>query len=181
MQKSVHGVACLLQIPEVGWLAPVMGPHGLVAMLTGVSDTAVRPLLAKQFPGVVWGQSGELGQVETELREYFAGRRRAFSLACDLTGLTPFTRLVLEALRQIPYGETVSYGELARRVGRPRAARAVGAVMAHNRWPIILPCHRVIGVGGDLVGYSGGRGLESKRWLLDWERQHATRIACEIE
>ena len=102
-----------------------------------------------------------------ELDQYFAGRRRMFDLALDLRGLPPFTVSVLRELALVPYGETTTYGTLASRVGRPRAARAVGTVMNRNRIPIVLPCHRVVGARGDLVGYAGG--LERKTALLTLE------------
>lgn len=102
-----------------------------------------------------------------ELDEYFEGRRRAFDLTLDLRALPPFTVSVLEELARVPYGETTTYGELAARVGRPRAARAVGTVMNRNRIPIVLPCHRVVGSTGSLVGYAGG--LERKVALLELE------------
>lgn len=102
-----------------------------------------------------------------ELDEYFAGRRRAFDLALDLRALPPFTVAVLEHLARVPYGETTTYRELATRVGRPRAARAVGTVMNRNRIPIVLPCHRVLGSSGALTGYAGG--LDRKLTLLELE------------
>jgi methylated-DNA-[protein]-cysteine S-methyltransferase len=102
-----------------------------------------------------------------ELDEYFAGGRRAFDLSLDLRGLPAFTTSVLRQLARVPYGETTTYGSLAARVGRPRAARAVGTVMNRNRIPIVLPCHRVIGASGDLVGYAGG--LDRKTRLLELE------------
>jgi methylated-DNA-[protein]-cysteine S-methyltransferase len=102
-----------------------------------------------------------------ELDEYFAGRRRAFDLPLDLRALPPFTVSVLRELARVPYGETTTYGALAARVGRPRAARAVGTVMNRNRIPIVLPCHRVVGSSGNLVGYAGG--LDRKERLLELE------------
>jgi methylated-DNA-[protein]-cysteine S-methyltransferase len=102
-----------------------------------------------------------------ELGEYFDGKRRAFDLSLDLRALPPFTVSVLRELARVPYGETTTYGELAARVGRPRAARAVGTVMNRNRIPIVLPCHRVVGSTGDLVGYAGG--LDRKVALLELE------------
>ena len=102
-----------------------------------------------------------------ELDEYFAGRRQAFDLSLDLRALAPFTVDVLRQLARVPYGETTTYGALAARVGRPRAARAVGTVMHRNRIPIVLPCHRVVGSTGDLTGYAGG--LDRKRQLLRLE------------
>jgi methylated-DNA-[protein]-cysteine S-methyltransferase len=102
-----------------------------------------------------------------ELDEYFTGRRRIFDLALDLRALPPFTVSVLHELARVPYGQTTTYGALAARVGRPRAARAVGTVMNRNRIPIVLPCHRVVGASGDLVGYAGG--LDRKIALLELE------------
>ena len=102
-----------------------------------------------------------------ELDEYFAGRRRTFDLGLDLRALPPFTVSVLRELARVPYGETTTYGALAAAVGRPRAARAVGTVMNRNRIPIVLPCHRVVGASGSLVGYAGG--LDKKVALLELE------------
>ena len=107
-----------------------------------------------------------LEQVRRELDEYFAGRRRSFELALDLR-VTPFNEAVLGELARVPYGQVDTYGALAARVGRPRAARAVGGVMNHNPLPIVLPCHRIVGANGALTGYAGG--LEIKRALLELE------------
>jgi methylated-DNA-[protein]-cysteine S-methyltransferase len=104
--------------------------------------------------------------VATELEEYFAGTRRAFSVRIALEG-TDFQRTVWQALQAIPYGTTISYGELARQIGRPDAARAVGLANGANPVPIIVPCHRVIGADGSLTGFGGG--LNTKRSLLELE------------
>jgi methylated-DNA-[protein]-cysteine S-methyltransferase len=105
--------------------------------------------------------------VRRELDEYFEQRRQHFDLDIDLRGATPFTAHVLEELALVPYGQTATYGELAGRVGRPRAARAIGMIMNHNPIPIVLPCHRIVGSNGSLVGYGGG--LERKEQLLRLE------------
>lgn len=110
---------------------------------------------------------GELDEAARQLDEYFAGRRRTFELRLDLPSGTEFQRTVWLALADIPYGETISYAELARRVGRPGAFRAVGAANGRNPLSIILPCHRVIGADGTLVGFGGG--LPAKRFLLGLE------------
>ena len=104
------------------------------------------------------------------LEEYFAGTRTAFDLPLNPRG-TPFQLAVWRELSQIPYGETISYGELARRVGDPGAARAVGAANGANPLPIVVPCHRVIGANGNLTGFGGG--LPNKRWLLALEARVA--------
>ncbi len=105
-----------------------------------------------------------------QLNEYFDGKRQEFDLPLRLSG-TEFQMLVLEELRRIPYGETASYGAIAARIGRPKAVRAVGAANGRNPIPIIVPCHRVIGAGGDLTGFGGGLG--TKEALLRLESEHA--------
>ena len=107
-----------------------------------------------------------LGRVAAQLQQYFAGERRSFDLPLAPAG-TEFQLACWRALAEIPYGETRSYGEQARRIGRPDRARAVGAANGANPIAIILPCHRVIGADGSLVGFGGG--LETKRRLLDLE------------
>ncbi len=101
-----------------------------------------------------------------QLQEYFAGERTTFEVPLLMKG-AEFERQVWQALRGIPYGQTVSYGEIARRVGQPSAARAVGLANGRNPIAVIVPCHRVIGADGTLTGYGGG--LERKRLLLDLE------------
>jgi methylated-DNA-[protein]-cysteine S-methyltransferase len=105
-----------------------------------------------------------------QLDDYFAGRRTTFDLAVDRDRLggSPFQRRVWSELEKIPFGVTISYGELARRTGNPSAVRAVGLANGRNPLSIVVPCHRVIGTNGALTGYGGG--LERKRWLLDFER-----------
>ena len=102
-----------------------------------------------------------------QLDEYFERRRHEFDLDVDLRLTADFSRRVLEELARVPYGETTTYGALATRAARPRAARAVGTVMNRNPIPIVLPCHRVVGASGALTGYGGG--LERKEKLLRLE------------
>lgn len=104
-----------------------------------------------------------------QLEDYFSGRRKAFDLELAPEG-TEFQLDVWQALQKIPYGETVSYGELARIVGKPKAARAVGGAVGRNPLPIVIPCHRVIGSDGSLVGFGGG--MEIKKTLLSLEREN---------
>jgi len=114
-----------------------------------------------------------LAPARAELTEYFAGERTAFDLTLRPAG-GAFQRRVWDALREIPYGETTSYGELARRLGAPGSARAVGAANGANPLAIVVPCHRVIGASGALTGYAGG--LECKRALLDLEVGRAALV-----
>ena len=110
-----------------------------------------------------------LADARAQLSEYFAGDRKEFDLPLKLNG-TEFQVSVLEALLNIPYGQTTSYGEIARRIGRPKAVRAVGAANGRNPIPIVVPCHRVIGSTGDLTGFGGG--LDTKEALLRLEAEH---------
>ena len=105
-----------------------------------------------------------------QLEEYFAGERKDFDLPLHLSG-TDFQVQVLQELRRIPYGETRSYGDIAKRIGRPNAMRAVGAANGRNPIPIIVPCHRVIGSSGDLTGFGGG--LDTKEALLRLEAENS--------
>lgn len=121
-----------------------------------------------QRPEAGWTQSmtGPLAEAVRQLREYFAGRRRDFDLPLAPEG-TEFQRKVWRKMQEIPYGETISYGELAKRVGNPKASRAVGSANGKNRIPIVIPCHRVIGANGKLTGFGGG--LPTKEALLALE------------
>lgn len=109
-----------------------------------------------------------LDRAAEQLEEWFGGDRRSFDLPLRAEG-TPFQQQVWTALGTIPYGVVWSYGELARQIGRPRAVRAVGAANGRNPLPIVVPCHRVVGASGELIGYGGG--LRAKAWLLDHERR----------
>lgn len=130
-------------------------------MQGGRTGVAVRP---------DWKRTDEpFGAVRAQVDEYFAGRRTGFDLPLRMEG-TDFQRLVWHALQEIPYGETVSYGELARRIGRPSASRAVGAANGRNPISVVVPCHRVIGSDGTLTGYGGG--IERKRYLLELEARN---------
>jgi methylated-DNA-[protein]-cysteine S-methyltransferase len=106
-------------------------------------------------------------EAEEQLKEYFEGKRQAFSLALDFAG-TDFQKKVWEALLSIPFGETRTYGQIARQIGNPKAVRAVGAANSKNPISIIAPCHRVIGASGKLTGFAGG--LENKAFLLNLEK-----------
>lgn len=151
----------------VGPLLVAVSNDGLAAIsFQQRADEELDRLARIAGPGILRSPRS-VEEVRRELDEYFAGRRQVFDMKLDLRGLAPFTVAVLAELAKVPFGETTTYGALAARVGRPRAARAVGTVMNRNRIPIVLPCHRVVGAGGNLVGYAGG--LERKTALLELE------------
>ncbi len=145
----------------VGRLLIAGGDEGLRYVLFKAGRASVNP-----EPG--WRQDGtSLAEVVRQLRSYFAGELRLFELPLAPRG-TPFQQIVWRELLNIPYGQTISYGELARRIGRPAGSRAVGLANGANPISIVIPCHRVIASDGKLTGYGGG--LKNKKWLLSLER-----------
>jgi methylated-DNA-[protein]-cysteine S-methyltransferase len=133
--------------------------------LVGDGDELVAANLPNHpVPAIRTGRSPVLDEAAIQLAEYFGGTRLDFALSLGTRG-TGFQELVWRALVTIPYGETCSYGDIARAIGRPAASRAVGAANGRNPIAIIVPCHRVIGGDGGLTGYGGG--MVAKRWLLD--------------
>jgi methylated-DNA-[protein]-cysteine S-methyltransferase len=139
-------------------------------VLTGVHmhDQRHAPVLSP----AIERDDAALAPFVAQLQAYFAGKLTAFELPIHLRG-TEFQRRVWASLQEIPYGETISYGELARWVGNPKASRAVGLANGRNPVAIVVPCHRVIGADGSLTGYGGG--LERKVWLLEHEGSWAPR------
>ena len=141
--------------------------RGLCRIAYDAEPEAEEERLARGFGARVLRVPRALDEARRELDDYFEGRRRDFDLRVDLTAVGGFHRDVLTELARVPYGRTTTYGELAARSGRPRAARAVGTAMNRNPIPIVLPCHRVVGASGKLVGYGGG--LPRKEALLRLE------------
>lgn len=150
----------------LGRLSLLAGPRGLRRVRFPGERTEAGPSAAGPVPGG-GGAEEWLRIAVSQVREYFAGARTRFDLALDPVG-TPFQLAAWGVLRTIPYGTTISYGEQGRRVGDARKARAVGGANGRNPIPIVVPCHRVIGSGGALVGFGGG--TDAKAWLLDHER-----------
>lgn len=132
------------------------------------------PPLEKGRPSVSWHEDpDQTGEYIRELEEYFAGERREFTVPLDLRG-TAFQKRCWKALLSIPYGETRSYGDIAKMIGKPRASRAVGSANHRNNMCIVIPCHRVIAGDGTLGGYGGPGGLKLKRKLLELEGVQVT-------
>ena len=154
----------------VGPLTLIASDRGLRAVLW-MNDRDTKVEIAHAGGPADGGEhdpNGFLDIAVAQLEEYFAGTRTDFDIPLDTVG-TGFQRTAWDALCTIPYGETVSYGEQARRMGDVRKARAVGAANGRNPVSIIVPCHRVVGADGSLTGFGGG--LEAKAWLLDHERR----------
>jgi methylated-DNA-[protein]-cysteine S-methyltransferase len=149
----------------VGELRLIASDDGLRAILWGAEDAE---RIASIDGDMVEERTPLLDEAAKQLGEYFAGTRRDFDLPLDPAG-TDFQKSAWMVLRGIPYGETMTYGEQARRLGDPNKARAVGAANGKNPLSIVVPCHRVIGSNGDLTGFAAG--VDIKSWLLDHERQ----------
>ena len=163
---------------EQVFFKPIASPVGRLT-LVGSNDGLAAILWENDNPGRVRlnvvGRDDDhpvLVAAERQLAEYFSGRRKAFDLRLDFAG-TAFQKKVWRALLAIPFGETRSYGEIARQIGSPRAVRAVGAANGRNPISIVAPCHRVVGSTGKLTGFAGG--LDTKAFLLDLERAGGRR------
>ena len=165
--ESLLDVAYDLTDSPIGPLLVATTERGLCEIAFDPDPDAEVERLARLHGVRVLRSARPVDEARRELDEYFEGRRHEFDLPVDLSALPAFQQSVLAKLQRVPYGEVVTYGELAARSARPRAARAVGMVMNRNPLPIVLPCHRVIGANGKLVGYAGG--LERKEALLRLE------------
>ena len=148
------------------WVA--IGPKGVTTIHYGdePSERELRRLVRVYGPGVV-PDPKRSSALARELDQYFNGKRRVFDIEVDLSGLTPFQTKVLAATAKIPFGDVSTYGAVAERAGNARASRAAGGALNQNPIPIVVPCHRVVGSNGSLVGYAGG--LDVKRRLLTLE------------
>lgn len=150
----------------LGTLFVSASPQGVCRISYDADPEAEAESLARDFGLRVLRSPRPIDPARRELDEYFEGRRQTFDLPLDLR-VAEFNRRVLAELARVPYGETTTYGTLAARADHPQAARAVGTVMNRNPIPIVLPCHRVVGANGKLVGYAGG--IERKEALLSLE------------
>jgi methylated-DNA-[protein]-cysteine S-methyltransferase len=152
----------------IGELWVAVTPRGLACIAFDGQD---RDALARQFASVlsprVLAAPRLTDQARRQLGEYFDGQRQRFELRLDRRLMTPFAREVLGATARVPFGEVSTYGAVAERIGKPTAARAVGAALGSNPIPIVVPCHRVVGASGALTGYAGG--LDKKAFLLRLE------------
>ena len=157
----------ILEDTPIGDLLVGVTDHGVARIHFDPDPELALEGLAQQFGPRVLRSARPVERVRRQLDEYFEGRRRGFDVDWDVRRLPEFNRRVLHELARVEYGTTTTYGALAARAGNPKAARAVGTVMNRNPIPIVLPCHRVVGASGALVGYAGG--LERKERLLRLE------------
>ena len=164
--EGLVDVAWTVTDSPIGPLTLAATPAGLVRLSFGDDEGAIDDLARRVSPRVLRAP-GRLDDVRRQLDEYFEGRRHDFDVPLDWQLSSGFRRQVLAELVQVPYGQTVSYKELAERAGNPRASRAAGSAMATNPIAVVVPCHRCLRSGGDLGGYGGG--LDAKVWLLHLE------------
>lgn len=143
------------------FLSPI-GPIGLVAE----GEKLVAVAIGKKYSKT--GSAKILTTAAKQLEEYFAGKRSSFELATATKG-TKFQESVWREIARLPFGYATSYGQIAKRIGNQKASRAVGAAVGANPLPLVVGCHRVLGSGGKITGYTGGKGLKTKAWLLNHE------------
>jgi O-6-methylguanine DNA methyltransferase len=158
-----------LEHPITSHLIMAIRNSRVAAIQFGHEKATLTQQLEKQFGQPIYFAPQETAEPLAQLRDYLDGKRTAFELPVDISLLTEFQQQVLRAAQQIPRGKITTYGEIAQRIGSPKAVRAVGQALGRNPIPIVIPCHRVIAANGALGGYSGGGGLETKARLLQLE------------
>lgn len=159
------------RLPEtpVGPLWVAVSEAGLAAVHYGAEVAGWTQTLRRRGFGQLERSAEKTAAARRQLQEYLAGRRSAFDAVVDWRGITPFQRRVLEAAQHIPRGRVLTYHDVAKQLGQPKAARAVGQALRRNPVPIVLPCHRVVAADGALRGYLGKHGVQTKAWLLQLE------------
>ena len=166
MRKAWIGDVTDIRLGRI-WVG--VSENGLVALeIQSDQETFIRQVQKLGFRRVELDYE-RVSQFLQEVIEYLDGKRRSFDFPIDWSVLTPFQKQVLGATIAIPYGKTSTYGEIARQIGKPKAARAVGRAEATNPMALVIPCHRVLGADGGLHGYGSGEGLPTKAWLLRLE------------
>ena len=158
-------------VPEspIGAFFVGVSARGVVALSFAESEDRFRDWLQHRVRATLVREPSKLREVVSQVLDYLEGRRKDFTFEYDLRSLTPFQHNVLTTVQKIPRGEYLTYGDLARRIGKPSAARAVGQALGSNPIPILIPCHRVLASDGSLGGYSGRGGVRTKEALLRLE------------
>ena len=157
MTKTPEATASISFESPVGWVT---------VEATGEKITS---LVMTKRKGADFGSSAVLREAKKQLQAYFSGKLTKFDLPVELHG-TEFQKAVWKQIAKIPYGKTLSYVDIAKKIGKPLASRAVGGAVGSNPVPLVVGCHRVMGASGRITGYSGGDGIPTKRWLLDLEK-----------
>jgi len=151
------------------WMGLVASKKGIQRIyLPGLRKEKLKKRITNEFPAAAEKQDF-FKQFKNQFLDYFAGERVQFKIPLDLSQATPFQKKVYKIMSKIPYGEVRSYGWLAKKIGHPRALRAVGGANAKNRWPLVIPCHRIVAGNGRLTGFSAPGGLNLKAHLLKLE------------
>ena len=158
-----------LSAPPLGLVWVAVSEQGLAAVGFEQDREAFERGLRRRGYDPLLYDPQQAGPAVQQIQEYLEGRRRSFDLPIDWSALRPFQEQVLRATFAVPYGQVTTYAQIARQVGRPRAARAVGRAEATNPMPLVIPCHRIIGTDGALHGYGGPGGIPTKAWLLEME------------
>ncbi len=154
---------------RVGPLFVAVNDRGLVAVDFGLSEQEFVARVAHRTKATLVRSDDRAAEALRQVNEYLAGQRTKFDLVLDMSAMSEFQRRVLNIALKIPRGKYLTYGDVAKAIGKPRASRAVGQALGHNPVPIVIPCHRVLGSDGSLHGYSGGGGIQTKAWLLRLE------------
>lgn len=162
-----EATAGTLVIPGWGSLRLAVASGRVCGIEFGSTEAEFRRSLERRGFSVVSTKSKDLSVLENEIEQYLSGQSNSFTVKADLRGVTPFTFKVLSETARLSFGQTATYGEMAARVGSPRAARAVGSALRRNPVPIVVPCHRVLAAGNRIGGFSSG--VERKRRLLALE------------
>jgi O-6-methylguanine DNA methyltransferase len=173
LMKKNEPVAISNLQSAIGEIWVAVSERGLVGVeIGGGREAFVRKIGQLGFGEVVF-DAQRTTEAARQIGEFLEGKRQSFDLQIDWSGMSPFQQQVLHATFAIPFGQTATYGEIARQIGKPAAARAVGRAEATNPMPLVIPCHRVIGADGGLHGYGAPGGLDTKAWLLRLEKNQA--------
>ncbi len=154
---------------RVGPLFVAVNERGVVALDFGLSEPEFVAHVQRRVKATLIRSDDKTAEAMRQVKEYLDGQRTKFDLPLDISRLSEFQRRVLTTALKIPRGQYRTYHDVAKAIGKPQAARAVGQALGHNPVPIVIPCHRVLGSDGSLHGYSGGGGLKTKAWLLQLE------------
>jgi methylated-DNA-[protein]-cysteine S-methyltransferase len=152
------------------WIA--MRGRFLTAVAIQAQPEIFAQTIAQRMGGISMHNAEHTAPAVAQIQSYFEGRQKTFTIPIAWQSMKPFQRQVLRAVVEIPYGQVATYGEIATRLGKPRAARAVGRANATNPLPLVIPCHRVIGSDGSLRGYGAPGGIKTKAWLLNFESKY---------